>query len=76
MIMETQDLISRGFTTFKIAKELGLPSFAVQKAAVQSRKYEADQLKKIYNSLIKCDFEQKTREKNISALLDIFIVLA
>jgi DNA polymerase III subunit delta len=69
IIMEVKEFLAQGFTTFKISKELGLPSFVVQKAAVQSRKYSSGQIKTIYNSLARFDFESKTGERSLPALL-------
>lgn len=57
-----------------IAGELGLHPFVVQKAMPQARKYEMDELKRIYAKLLEIDIRLKTSDANPKTLLEMFVV--
>jgi DNA polymerase III subunit delta len=73
IILLTKEMVDSGFSSYKIASELKLPSFVIQKAVVQSRKYAPDLLKKIFNSLVSMDYALKSGGNNLTANLDILV---
>lgn len=58
---------------YQIAKELGVHHFPVKKAIEQGRTYQTDELKKIYQEILKIDFQLKTSSRDPELLFDLLI---
>lgn len=58
---------------YRIAEEFNLHPFLVKKAIQQMKKYDLEELKKIYRELIKIDFQLKTTYLEPEVLFDLFI---
>jgi DNA polymerase III subunit delta len=73
ILLLAKEMVDSGISSYKISSELKLPSFVVQKAVVQSRKYTPELLKKIFNSLVHMDYELKSGANSLPASLDILV---
>ncbi|MFA6547961.1 MAG: DNA polymerase III subunit delta [Candidatus Magasanikbacteria bacterium] len=68
-LFEQQDNI----TSDIIAKELGLHPFVVKKNLSLVKKYNKQQMVKIYDQLLNMDFKAKTGQADLGLMLDLFI---
>jgi DNA polymerase-3 subunit delta len=59
---------------YRLAEELSLHSFICQKALAQEKKYTFEELKKIYQQLLKIDLLRKTSPLDGETLLDLLII--
>ncbi|MBI2634815.1 DNA polymerase III subunit delta [Candidatus Peregrinibacteria bacterium] len=60
ILLQVQDLISKGEKTFNIGKKLQQHPFVIQKTAEQSRNFNSQKLEKIHNDLLEIDHNFKT----------------
>jgi len=58
----------------QIAKELSLHPYVCQKAFIQQQSYKIEELKKIYQQLLKIDILKKTRQIDAEILLNLLIL--
>jgi len=59
---------------YQLAKILSLHPFVCQKGMAQEKNYNLEELKKIYQQLLKIDFLRKTRKIDSEILLDLLII--
>lgn len=59
---------------YQIAKTLSLHPFVCKKGLIQEKNYTLEELKKIYQQLLKIDFLRKTRKIDSEMLLDLLII--
>ncbi|MBU4369678.1 DNA polymerase III subunit delta [Patescibacteria group bacterium] len=64
----------RVFNQYQLAKILSLHPFVCQKGMAQEKNYTLEELKKIYQQLLKIDFLRKTRKIDSEMLLDLLII--
>lgn len=62
------------FNQYQLAKILSLHPFVCQKGMAQEKNYTLEELKKIYQQLLKIDFLRKTRKIDPEILLDLLII--
>lgn len=58
----------------QLAKKLSLHPFVCQKGLTQEKNYTLEELKKIYQQLLKIDILRKTKKIDSKALLDLLII--
>ncbi|MFN3301793.1 MAG: DNA polymerase III subunit delta [Patescibacteria group bacterium] len=63
----------RIFNYYQIAKELGVHPYPVKKAFEQMKRYNLEELKKIYQELLKIDLQLKTSGLKPELLFDLLI---
>jgi len=59
---------------YQLAKILSLHPFVCQKGMAQEKNYNLEELKKIYQQLLRIDFLRKTQKINSEILLDLLII--
>ncbi len=62
------------FNQYQLAKTLSLHPFVCKKGLIQEKNYTLEELKKIYQQLLKIDFLRKTRKIDSEILLDLLII--
>ncbi len=70
ILLQIRQALDLGQTSRKIISQLKLHPFIVQKGINQVRNFDLETLKKIYNELVKIDYEMKTG-KDLKVMLEI-----
>lgn len=73
ILLQVRQSLDAGMSSGKIAGQLKLHPFVVQKAINQVRKFELERLKKALNKLIEIDSDLKSGRGEIKSMLDLFI---
>jgi len=71
ILLQTQEYI--GETSDTVARKLKLHPFVIKKALVQARRYNFEELKKIYRELLKIDKEMKNTSWDLELMVDLLI---
>lgn len=71
LLLQLKETRSANF--YQLAKELGAHPFSVKKAIFQVKKYQPEELKKIYQELLKIDLQLKTTGLKPEILFDLLI---
>ena len=75
LIITQEMLRTEGYVNIQfLADELKVYPFVAKKFLIQARKYSFDELKKIYQALLKIDFRLKTEKVNPELLFDLFVL--
>ncbi|MAF20666.1 MAG: DNA polymerase III subunit delta [Parcubacteria group bacterium] len=72
-LLRLKDLTEKGTPFYNLAKQSGLHPFVVRKSAQQLKNFSLDQLKRIYQYLMKIDWELKTGQIDGPTALDLLI---
>lgn len=71
IILQVKSTNSSNF--YQLAKELGVHPFSVKKAIEQGKKYNDEELKKIYQEILEIDIQLKTSSRDPELLFDLLI---
>ena len=71
IILQVKSTSSSNF--YQLAKELGVHPFSVKKAIEQGKKYNDEELKKIYQEILNIDLQLKTSSRDPELLFDLLI---
>lgn len=73
ILLQVRQALDSGFTQRKIATDLKLPPFVVQKALSQVRNFSLEFLKKIFSHLVTIDRKLKTGKTTLLVAVDLLI---
>lgn len=73
VLLKLKDLMDKGIPYYNLAKQSGLHPFVVKKSSAQLRNFTLEQLKKIYQYLLKIDLAIKTGRLDGQTALDLLI---
>lgn len=73
ILLQVRQALDSGWNSGKIASQLKLHPFVVQKAINQARKFDLTRLKKALNRLVEMDSELKTGRGEAKTMLDLFL---
>lgn len=74
ILSEVRELTGKGYSSFDIAKKVGVPEFAVRKYQAQSRSFQKEQLIQALEDGVQAEEEVKTGQLNDKIAVEIFIV--
>jgi len=72
-LRQVQRAAEEGMPQGRMATELGLHPFVVQKALAQSKKFTADDLRRWHRQLVETDFKLKSTPLDAEAMLDVLV---
>lgn len=71
---EVKELSGKGYSSFDIAKKVGVPEFAVRKYQSQAKNFTKEQLRQALEDGVQAEEEVKTGRLNEKMAVEIFIV--
>lgn len=73
ILLQIRSALDQGATSRKMATDLRLHPFIIQKGINQARNFTQDSLKKMFSSLIEIDYKMKTGKAEARLLLNLLI---
>ncbi|MCX7778824.1 MAG: DNA polymerase III subunit delta [Patescibacteria group bacterium] len=73
IILQIKDRKEKFLNYYQLASELGVHPYSVKKSLIQAPRYTLDELKKIYQELLRIDYQLKTTNLQPELLFDLLV---